>query len=99
MIHLDLFVNFDNLEIVENNDNLKASVKNINEVKNIRRSNTKYFQVAFDEETSEIVEIFTTYQILMSGKLRDFEETFAIVDDRFGDVYSLEELILTIFER
>lgn len=92
---LHLYVNFDELEVVANDNELHAVVEgDKNAFSNSYK--TKHFHLKYDPESQEITEINTEYGDLMGGRVGDYEDT-TVVDVLTGDVYTLEELFLHLF--
>lgn len=97
MQHRDFLIDLDDLQIEANDEELSAVIED-HEVDDLANYKTKHFHIKFDAESSHIIELYTKYAILMSGKLSEYDNNCTIVDDGNGDVYTLEELFLVIFE-
>lgn len=97
MFHRDFFVKFDELKVQANDEILEARVENQEDFAE-RNYKSKHFQLKYDDATGLITELYTQYDVLMAGKLANYEDNCVIVDYHNGDVYTLEELFLEIFE-
>lgn len=93
----DFFVNLDDLQVDRDDEVLEASTGTY-VLRDCRYYKTKHFSIKYRSVDGHILGIETTYDILMSGKLSDYEGTCAIVDSNSGDVYTLEELFQTVFD-
>lgn len=93
----DFFVDLDALQVVADDEILEASTGNYM-LRDYLHFKTKHFSIKYRSGNGHIIGIQTTYAILLSGKLSDYEDSCAIVDSSSGDVYTLEELFQSVFE-
>ena len=94
----DFFVDLDALQVVANDEIMEAKIERGISLRDEVYYKTKHFKIRYNSSSGHIIEISTTYDILMSGKLGDYEDSCAIVDSSSGDVYTLEDLFQTVFE-